>query len=150
MTSRRAFLKECSTLVVGAATVPLAAVDSPLSLHEVTLEQIPFGAFASQVNSIFQTVAEAGSSVPLKLIAAPPRRTQGLLLAPDARNEKFSLLFHGPRDQELKSAVHLFEHSPIGRFTMFIMPVGPGDQEHVCYEAVFIRPMFCEPPVSID
>jgi hypothetical protein len=58
---------------------------------------------------------------------------------PDAANEKFSLVFSGPRDRLLPAAIHRFEHAQLGSFDMYVGPVGPMNSENVRYESVFNR-----------
>ncbi|HWY78167.1 MAG TPA: hypothetical protein VN281_21305, partial [Verrucomicrobiae bacterium] len=61
--------------------------------------------------------------------------------AADARNERFSLLFSGPLNRTLLQGSYIFEHLGIGRFEMFIVPVGPDSTNPRYYEAVFNRPV---------
>jgi hypothetical protein len=52
------------------------------------------------------------------------------------RWERFSLLFHGPRSRFIAQATYAFEHPTMGRFPLFIVPLGV-DGESYQYEAIF-------------
>ena len=64
--------------------------------------------------------------------------------ASDEGGEKFSLLFRGDAIRPLGQNTYAFEHARIGRFEMFIVPIGREDQGQCHYEAVFHR----SPPES--
>jgi hypothetical protein len=60
--------------------------------------------------------------------------------APDASNEKFSLLFRGPLAQPLSQDTYQCEHKEMGQFAIFIVPVcGKDTRRGRLYEAVFNR-----------
>jgi hypothetical protein len=56
----------------------------------------------------------------------------------EARGESFMLLFHGPSDRMLPQGTYAFTHDELGRFDLFIVPIGqaPGVFQ---YQAVFNR-----------
>lgn len=106
--------------------------------------QISYPAFVRQVNTIFEVHSSSGRVVKLKLLKAtlapptlwvPGRRAMG-----DAGNEKFSLIFSGPKEAVLTSAIHWFEHDELGRFELYIGQIGTKDRDRVRYESVFNRP----------
>jgi hypothetical protein len=109
-----------------------------------------YAAFAPQVNTVFRVQTESGQVVNLTLIKA--RRTPSWPVAPgrkppgDADNEKFSLLFDGPRKVELPPAIHSFEHDQLGRMEIYIGEVGPRDPASLRYEAIFNYPK----PVAVN
>lgn len=140
MTHRRAFLKDCSLLAVAVAASPLAGLASPTRQTEVDLQDLPFGAFAGQLHSAFRAGSGPDERVSLKLVEARPTLTRSKPNLPDAAFEKFSLLFRGPQDRRLVSAIHRFEHPSLGCFNLFIVPILARDQTHAYYEAVFNRP----------
>jgi hypothetical protein len=76
------------------------------------------------------------------LVEARPQPTirPGALPSPDAGNEKFSLLFEGAKDRPLEQNTYTFEHSALGRFLIFIVPVFSAASPQACYEAIFNRP----------
>ncbi len=138
MTSRRQFLTGCSALTLTASLAPAACLSALLPVRKVTLDQIRFADFSAQVDTFFN-VAE--KPVELKLVEAksistfhPPNR-----IAADAGNEKFSLLFSGPRDPALTQDTYVLEHAGIGRFEMFIVPAASRDSSRSYYLAIFNR-----------
>jgi hypothetical protein len=77
----------------------------------------------------------------LKAPVAPPTPARPGHRPPgDAGNEKFSLIFSGPKEALLASAIHQFEHRHLGRFEMYIGQIGARDTDGVRYEAVFNQP----------
>ncbi len=88
---------------------------------------------------------KAGSTVPLRLTTVVKSQHPSRASAPDAMNEKFSLIFRGRSDQKLDQDTYSFYHPEMGKFLMFIVPVSsPRDGTRRFYEAVFN----CEPPAS--
>lgn len=55
-----------------------------------------------------------------------------------ARQERFSLLFHGPHQRFLPQWIYPMQHDQLGTFELFLVPVGQ-DKDGVFYEAVFNR-----------
>jgi len=109
-----------------------------------SLGQLRYESLAGQVNTLFRVRLSPRQVVKLKLLKArvtpptpalPGRRPPG-----DAGNEKFSLIFSGPREELLASAIHQFEHRHLGRFEMYIGQIGAPDTDNVRYEAVFNCP----------
>lgn len=103
-----------------------------------------YAAFAPQVKTVFRVRTDSGQVVHLTLIKA--RRTPSRPVKPgrkppgDAGNEKFSLLFDGPRKVELPPAIYSFEHDQLGRMKIYIGEVGPRDPASLRYEAIFNYP----------
>jgi len=124
MTSRRKFIRGCSALAASAAIVP-ASVAAPLSWGKVSLAEIGFEAFAALVNSRWVLRKQNQEPQSLELVEA----------AGDGK--KFSLLFRGDAARSLLQDTYAFEHPRIGRFEMFIVPVGRADGSRCHYEAVF-------------
>jgi hypothetical protein len=109
-----------------------------------------YAMLASQVNTRFFVHLPSGQRVELTMLKAPlgeptPVRP-GKPLPGDAGFEIFSLIFSGPKEAMLASAIHRFEHEHLGRFEMFIGQVGKAHPDGVRYEAGFNRP----PPVAIS
>lgn len=148
MTNRRQFLKHFSQF--GAATVLapgalLAEGIRPrgrLRLRPVPLEQLTFAAFAYHLHRSFTVYADVSTAVEMQLVEATPSvpASPQAWAAPDAGNEKFSLIFRGPPEPFLPQSIYLFEHEEIGRFGMFVAPIGSSDPEHYYYQAIFNRP----------
>jgi len=109
-----------------------------------SLAQMGYAVLAGQINTLFRVCLSPGRAVELKLLKAPlasPSPTMPGHRSPgDSRNEKFSLIFSGPKDVLLESAIHQFEHRQLGQFEMYIDQIGTQDPDRVRYEAVFNRP----------
>ncbi len=50
--------------------------------------------------------------------------------------ESYSLMFHGPADFVLPQGTYYFSHDSLGKFEIFIVPIGP-DDSGMRYQAVF-------------
>lgn len=107
-------------------------------------ERLSYAVFAGQLNTVFRVRLASGGWVRLKLIQArlaPPfRGCAGCPEAANAGQERFSLLFSGPPEAALASALYAFEHAQLGRFDMYIGEIGMRDTARVRYEAVFNQP----------
>ena len=146
MSTRRKFLFDCSSAVAALTLVPM----SLFSLPAITGGEMPSPKFlnyqtlAGQINTVFRVRLASGQAVELKLLKAPLARPTpvrpGCRLPGDAGHEKFSLIFSGPKEGLLASAIHQFEHQQLGRFEMHIGSIGALDTEAVRYEAVFNQP----------
>jgi Domain of unknown function (DUF6916) len=148
MTSRRQFIFDCSAVMVAVGAAPLSAFSLPaISDQFQSLDQISYAILAGQVNTTFRICLSRQQVVKLKLLKAPVARQTfripGRRPPADAGNEKFSLIFSGPKDQPLEPAIYRFEQEHLGGFEMYIGQIGRSEGEHVRYEAVFNRP----PPV---
>jgi hypothetical protein len=141
MPTRRNFLLNCSAVAVTAAMAPATAISAPLRLREVPLEAIPMSAFASQLNAVFRVQEGGGTAVGLQLIEvqSTPGFASAGLVAEDSANEKFSLFFRGPLSRPLEQGSYGFEAPGIGRFAMFIVPIGSTETSHCYFEAIFNR-----------
>jgi hypothetical protein len=108
-------------------------------------KQLNYRSLAGQLNALFRVHLSPREVVELKLLKArlaPPAPTRPGHRPPrDATNEKFSLIFSGPKEALLASAIHQFENQDLGRFEMYIGQIGTEDTERVRYEAVFNQPM---------
>jgi hypothetical protein len=143
MSTRRKFLVNCSTVALTASIVPASVLGRTIRFKEHSLEAVRFSDFASQLNTVFQLQVESGPPVRLQLVEARkliPAQSASVK-AEDAENEKFSLLFRGLLKQPLEQGSYLFEHQRIGRFPMFIVPIGTMRTGGAYYEAIFNRPL---------
>jgi hypothetical protein len=110
----------------------------------LALEGIRYSAFSTLTGTLFHAREESGAGVFLRLVEVKPVLAVNPLAAagaPDAQNEKFSLFFSGPLNQGLDQGTYLFDHPGLGRFDMFVVPIGRDDQTRCYYEAVFNRPV---------
>ena len=144
--TRRKFLLDCSTAMAGLALVPLYSSGQWVQSYQGFQPpgKLSYSSLASQVNTLFRVRLSPEQIVELKLLKArlapptparPGRRPPG-----DAGTEKFSLIFSGPREALLASAIHQFEHRHLGRFEMYIGQIGPEGVDGARYEAVFNQP----------
>jgi hypothetical protein len=141
MPTRRQFLLSCSALAAAASAAPTIALGAPFRCGGIALDQIGFLDFAGMLNTAFRVVTDS-RTVELRLVGAKPTAPSrsANVNGEDAVNEEFSLLFSGPVSDPLTQNTHNFEHQRIGRFQMFVAPVGPLEPGHRYYEAVFNRP----------
>ena len=143
MSSRRNFIFECSAVVAGVAVAPMSSLNRLVARRRAP-DQISYQAFVRQVNTIFHVHSSTGPVVKLELLKAPLARATpqvpGRRPPADAGNEKFSLIFSGPKQTVLAPAIHRFEHDELGRFEMYIGQIGTEDTVRVRYESVFNRP----------
>src|SRR5882762_10446562 len=116
MSTRRKFLFDCSSAIAAVTLFPFkSAGHLSQSRGDVQwLGQLSYESLARQLNTPFRVHLSPRQVVELKLLKAritpptlalPGRRPPG-----DAGNEKFSLIFSGPKEVLLASAIHQFEH----------------------------------------
>ena len=144
MMQRRTFCLRSSASLALLVAAPWAAASKPLwrTLRDVPLAELSFEMLADHLNTTFHVHAGVQGMVPLQLIRMevkePSLRENSN--APDAGFERFSLVFAGSRTDRLPQESYTFEHSRIGRFELFIVPVLSLDPTRHKYEAVFNRP----------
>jgi hypothetical protein len=107
-------------------------------MNSIRLEQLEFEHLARLVKTRFRVWAGVNDAVELELYEATPPRTTSAVGKAAAVYQSFSLLFVGPADRLLPQASYTFECESVGKFDLFIVPVGR-DQGGVRYEAVFNR-----------
>lgn len=69
------------------------------------------------VGSTFRINREGASPLKVKLVSATPLAGKG---------ESFSLIFRGQRHSEIAERISTLEHPSLGRFDLFVAPVGRG------------------------
>jgi hypothetical protein len=143
LSSRRQFLTGCSALTLAAATAPAAMLAAPFSRRDGPLDAIGFHQFAEHVGTSFRVWQNSAAAVDLILTEAQPKAIihASALHAPDARNEKFSLMFQGPGEIRLEQDTYIFDHSNLGPFPMFIVPMYSSSKQFSFYQAIFNRPI---------
>ena len=143
MKARRNFLLRCFTVAAGASVMPKAALAVP-GLFRSGSPHPGLKEFEKNLNTNFDVVREGGSKVRLKLVEAQSavRRSPGRTARrmSDSANEKFSLIFKGPRHQLLPQDTYHFRHGELGELSLFIVPVLSRNQRHYVYQAIFNRP----------
>lgn len=140
LNTRRNFLAQCSTLALAAAIVPTTVSALPATPRLAAGDPLRLAVFSRQVGTAFR-VRHGGALLIMELTEACATCSEHPLAAnaPDASHEKFSLCFRARAGQRLDQDTYEFEHSQMGRFLMFIVPLptrAPGPQY---YEAIFNR-----------
>ncbi len=104
---------------------------NPVPEGQLTLEK-----FSALRKTRFRVHREAAHPVELELVEATPSRAGGPPRAEPAAS--FAFLFHGPPEPLLPQRTYPLEHERLGRFALFIVPVGrvSGAAQ---YQAVFNR-----------
>ncbi|MDB6029937.1 MAG: hypothetical protein JWM16_275 [Verrucomicrobiales bacterium] len=143
MPSRRKFLLNCSAFAATAALAPAAALAARPRLRDLGLDSLSPSLLTQHLNSWFVVRDAAGAAVAVQLVAVEVHDREASAPSPLASDsfEKFSVLFAGDVSQPLDQNTYFFEHAGIGRFAMFIVPIGRPDLNRCFYEAVFSRPM---------
>ena len=138
---RRRFLLRGACLAVAAAALPAANLTSRTVPGPVPLSNLSLAAFEGLLGASFKVRPAGGGILKLTLrkaqslsFSTPPR-------AAGPRWEGFSLVFSGPSGQVLPQDTYSFEHEQVGRFDMFIVPIGQPPDGVPRYQAVFNRPV---------
>ncbi len=143
MKPRRTFLLRCSAVAAGVAVMPGAMLAAP-RLSRGGGVHAGLAEFEKNLNSSFEVSHANGPKVTLKLVKAQAtvRRGASRKSPPggDEGNEKFSLIFRGPRHQLLPQDTYHFRHGELGELSLFIVPGLSRDQRHYTYQAIFNRP----------
>jgi len=100
------------------------------------LEKLSLSVFQEALGSTFRIHVDGARPVDVDLTEAIGLKRRGDVVPGGLEREPFSLLFHGPADMVLAQSTYKFEHDHIGKFDMFIVPVGP-DEKGMRYEAIF-------------
>jgi hypothetical protein len=96
--------------------------------------------FSALLKARFRVQATPSAQVELELAEANgiPSRVRAGGPAGATRAEGFSLIFTGPASPLLPQGMYRFEQERLGRFDLFIVPLGRDDNT-AQYEAVFNR-----------
>jgi hypothetical protein len=144
MNTRRRFLLDCSAVVTVVSLFPFPVVSAPLISSGQSLDDLSYSDFAAQVHTKFRVRLAPARSVEIKLLrvrlAPQTRLISSRRPSADADNEKFSLIFSGPKHASLEPVIHCFEHAELGRFELHLGQIGAGHDSEIRYEAVFNRP----------
>jgi hypothetical protein len=109
-------------------------------MNDVPLDQIPLAQWLELVDSKFVVRTDSPHVTELNLVRV---ESAGKISPRSAssdvpRIESFSLVFQGPSNRALLQGTYRFEHSSLGQFDLFIVPVARGANAWE-YEAVFNR-----------
>jgi hypothetical protein len=140
-TGRRRFLLDCSVLAASAVLAPLTAWASSRALRQVSLSALSQAAFAEQLHTVFLVRLTDGRVVELelkKVESSLPDTSPGRRF-PGVRWESFSLVFGGAQDAFLPQETYEFEHAALGRFSLFIVPIGVPEDNEQRYQAIFTQ-----------
>ncbi len=116
-------------------------------MKEASLNDLNCAQFLAVVGTTFHVSDGDGEPVPLKLVEVNQRRSRPRDSA--AQGEAFSLLFGGPGTRFLPQKLYSFAHEIMGRFPLFIVPVGR-DATTFHYEAVFSRIQTAAPTGAVQ
>lgn len=145
MSSRRRFLACGAAAVVTAMAYPTKVFAAPLRFFrkEQSLDELRLATFAGQLHTTFRVTDTPAGRLELKLVEASQTKAAPCQPAktPDAQYEKFSLIFSGPKAPLLAQQIYRFEHSQIGGFAMFIVPIVTRATKQQHYQAIFNRPV---------
>ena len=107
-------------------------------MNSAPLETLTLAKFSELLHARFRIRVSHSEEIELELVEAAPGRTVESQGKGGKRFESFSLVFHGPGDRLLPQKMHPFEHPQLGRFELFIVPIGQGPG-HFKYQAIFNR-----------
>jgi hypothetical protein len=107
-------------------------------MNVVPLDQLSFSTFAGLVKTKWRVLSGTGDAFDLELAAVTPQRFTQAGPAGGLVNEQFTLVLLGPADRLLPQRIYAFEAPSLGRFELFIVPVGR-DAAGIRYEAAFNR-----------
>ncbi|HEY3762547.1 MAG TPA: hypothetical protein VGN23_12445 [Verrucomicrobiae bacterium] len=102
-------------------------------MKDTPLDQLTPVNFSRLLNLRFRVCLDAANTLEAELIEVTPGHAMK-----DTPYENFSLLFNGPRHPVLPQGIYGFEQDNLGRFELFIVPVGQ-NQNGTQYQAVFNR-----------
>jgi hypothetical protein len=139
-TNRRKFLVDCSTLTLAVGFLPAALATAASA--KTPGRAASFADFAAQCGTVFTVSSATAQAVQLELVAVESNASKHPLahLAPDAQNEKFTLLFRAADRAGLAQDTYMFEHPELGRQEIFIVPARVNGSEPDHYAATFNRP----------
>jgi hypothetical protein len=109
-------------------------------MNRLTLDQLTLENFSLWQKTKFRVPLDPANTVELELSEVNTLLNPGSARAAanQPAQESFSLIFHGPKDHFLPQRMYTFEHDRIGRFELFIVPIGQ-KSGLFHYQAVFNR-----------
>lgn len=96
--------------------------------------------FSTQLNTAFRILQSSTPVVEVELVEVADKGATDGQQPPAAarRQQRFSLVFRGPRGKLLQQGMYQTQHNQLGSLDLFLVPVGR-DHDGVYYEAVFNR-----------
>jgi hypothetical protein len=137
--SRRDFIRRIGFALAGGALLAIGGrLVATRRLPEVPGAALVRSMFAGLRGEGFQVHWEGGAVVPLRLVAVSDLAALARKQTSAENERSFLLLFRGPSDRALDQGTYYFEHGQIGGFSLFIVPMAPGENARY-YEAIFNR-----------
>jgi len=102
----------------------------------IMLDKLTRSVFSDVIGSAFKFRLEDGQSMDVNLVEATDLKRHAPNEPGLASRNPFSVVFRGPADTVLQQMTYRVEHEKIGKFDVFIVPIGP-DDEGMRYEAIF-------------
>ena len=136
--SRRNFVASCAAATAVATIAPTGAQglthepstrQTGLSKRFPMSENLTKSVFEKHLNSEFQVQNGSGGTIAAELIEVSEGRCT-------PKQEQWAILFRAPKETPLQQSMYQFKHSEMGKFELFIVPVGE-DEGGYQYEAVF-------------
>lgn len=101
------------------------------------LDTFTVDTFAGRLGDTFRVRLDGSRAAEVKLVEARPLTSESAeRWAAGGRRAPFALVFVGGRDAAFPQRMYPVEHDGVGRFDLFLVPIGP-DAEGMRYEAVF-------------
>ena len=95
--------------------------------------------FSAHLSTLFKILQASAPVVDVELVEVTERGTaDGRQPRAATRQERFSIVFRGPRDKRLQQGMYQMQHGQLGALELFLVPVGQ-DHDGLYYEAVFNR-----------
>ena len=132
--SRRHVLAGVGGGLAGLAVFGFLPALERLAAGAVSAVELKQLAFTRLVGSAFRVELAGSRTRVLELISVRPLQVRG----PRPVGEGFSLLFSGSRSGAFGQDIYTVNHPRLGRFGIFLAPVGPPGPDQR-YEAVFNR-----------
>jgi len=107
-------------------------------MQVISLDALTREDFSAQLKRKFRVWLDAQDSVEMELMEITPRQIVTSGGAQKITYESFALIFLGPAGRVLPQRIYGFESAALGRFEMFIVPVGR-DAQGTQYQATFNR-----------
>lgn len=114
----------------------VAGARFPIGSHGLMLDKVTVSVFAESLGTAFRIHADSNRAVQVELIEATALKFQPVAQGASPTRQPFSVVFRGPFEPTLPQKIYTLEHSELGRFELFLVPVGP-DSKGMCYEAIF-------------
>ena len=95
------------------------------------LEKLQETDFSSHIGEACTVKLDSGPAIELEISETKAFRRSG------EERDSFSVLFKGPGEPVLEQAIRPLSHPVLGELGLFLVPLGPGKDGGMIYEAVF-------------